>query len=73
MPVTPFRSGFLGRGRAPLRPDQQLNNAEAEQEKVNEVLAKEDARYDAMTDEEREKYYVKPSPITKIKKFFRGQ
>jgi len=50
-----------------------MKNAALEQEKVNHILAKEDAHYDAMTEEEREKYYVKPGPFTKFKKFFRGQ
>jgi hypothetical protein len=73
MPVTPFRRGFLGRGALPLTPEQQMNSAALQQEKVNEVLAKQDARYDAMTDEEREKYYLKPSFMTKVKKALRGQ
>jgi hypothetical protein len=68
--------GRLGRvtgmSGAPLRPEQQMNVDELEQEQVNQILAKDDARYDAMTDEEREKYYVKPSRITRFKKFFRG-
>ena len=50
-----------------------MNDAVVEQEKVNEVLVQEDARYDAMTDEQREKYYLNPGPLTKLKKFFRGQ
>jgi hypothetical protein len=50
-----------------------MNDAVVEQENVNQVLAKEDAHYDAMTEEEREKYYVEPGPFTKFKKFFRGQ
>jgi hypothetical protein len=74
--MSPFmgggRDGRSG-GRTVLRPEQKLNNAEADQEKVNKILAKEDARYDAMTDEEREKYYVKPSAFTKFKKFFLGR
>jgi hypothetical protein len=73
VPVTPFRRGFLGRSRAAPTPEQQMNDAALEQEKVNQVLAEEDARYDAMTDEEREKYYVKPSAMTKFKKYFRGE
>ena len=50
-----------------------MNNATLEQEKVNEVVSKQDARYDAMTEEEREKYYMKPSLMTRIKKGLRGQ
>ena len=64
---------FGWRGRAPLRPEQVMNNATLEQEKVNEVVSKQDARYDAMTEEEREKYYMKPSLMTRIKKGLRGQ
>jgi hypothetical protein len=37
------------------------------------VHNKEDARYDAMTEEEREKYYLKPGLFTKIKWYFRGE
>jgi hypothetical protein len=54
--------------------DKQIHNRDAlQQEKVDEVLAKQDARYDAMTPEEREIYYLKPSLFTKLKKAFRGQ
>jgi hypothetical protein len=63
----------LGRGRAQLRPEQKLNNATVEQEKVDEIVAKQDARYDAMSDEERKRYYMKPNLITRIKKTLRGQ
>jgi hypothetical protein len=66
--------GMVGRGtRATPRAEQQLKSAALEQEKVNEVLAKQDARYDSMSEEERERYYLKPSLITKIKKALRGQ
>jgi hypothetical protein len=66
--------GFFGwRGRAVLRPEQRMNNATVEQEKVIEVVAKQDARYDAMTEEQREQYYMKPKLTTRIKKAFRGQ
>jgi hypothetical protein len=36
------------------------------------VVGKQDARYDAMTEEERERYYMKPGLMTKIKKALRG-
>jgi hypothetical protein len=65
--------GLFGRGGATPRPEQQLNSATLQQEKVNEILAKQDARYDAMTEAEREQYYVKPSLMTRIKKSLRGQ
>jgi hypothetical protein len=51
-----------------------MKNSEVlQQEKIDDVLAKQDARYDAMSDEEREKYYLKPSVTTRIKKALRGQ
>jgi hypothetical protein len=50
-----------------------MKSAAIEQEKVNEVLAEQDARYDSMSEEERDKYYMKPSPMTRIRKAFRGQ
>lgn len=56
-----------------LRPEQQKNRAALQQEKIDEVLAKQDARYDSMSDEEREKYYLKPNLMTRIKKSLRGQ
>jgi len=66
--------GLVGRRTsATPRPEQQIKSAALEQEKVNEVLAEQDARYDSMTEEEREKYYVKPSLKTRIKKSLRGQ
>jgi len=40
---------------------------------VDEVVAKQDARYDAMTPGERETYYLKPGFLTRIKKALRGQ
>ena len=70
MPVTPFGGGFLGRGRWMPTPEQQMNDAALEQEKVNQVLAKEDARYDAMGEAEREQYYLKPSVFTRLRRFF---
>ena len=50
-----------------------MNSAALEQAEVNEVLAKQDARYDSMSAEERERYYLKPRRVTKIKKALRGQ
>jgi hypothetical protein len=67
--------GLFGRkrGNQTLRPEQQMNSATLQQEKVNEIVSKQDARYDAMTEEEREKYYLKPNLLTRIKKALRGQ
>lgn len=66
--------GLVGRRTsATPRPEQRMKSAALEQEKVNEVLAKQDARYDSMSEEERERYYLKPSLMTRIKKACRGQ
>ena len=69
--------GFFGgrgrRGPETLRPEQQMNGAALQHEKVDEIVSKQDSRYDSMTEEEREKYYMKPSLLTKIKKWLRGQ
>ncbi len=66
--------GLVGRRTsATPRPEQRMKGAALEQEKVNEVLAKQDARYDSMSEEERERYYLKPSLTTRIKKACRGQ
>jgi hypothetical protein len=50
-----------------------MKGAALEQEKVNEIVSKQDARYDAMTEEERDQYYMKPNLMTRIKKSLRGQ
>ena len=72
--MSPFGLGGLVRvGRPTPTPEQQMNRATLEREKVGEVLSKQDARYDAMTDEERERYSMKPNLITRIKKALRGQ
>ena len=67
--------GLFGwrRGNQTLRPEQRMNNATLQQEKVDEIVSKQDARYDAMTEEEREKYYLQPNLTTRIKKALRGQ
>jgi len=70
--------GFFGNGpgrRGPktLNPEQQMNNSALQQEKVDEIVSKQDSRYDAMSEDEREKYYMKPSLMTKIKKALLGQ
>jgi hypothetical protein len=66
--------GGLGRGGKKALSVEQVHNRDAlQQEKVDEVLSKQDARYDAMTPEERENYYLKPSLLTKLKKALRGQ
>jgi hypothetical protein len=63
------RLGFrFVQGNRWQRPDQVLNKEQAESMKVDEVTHVDDSRYDSMTDEEREKYYVQPSLKTKIVK-----
>jgi hypothetical protein len=61
-----------GRGRM-MTPAQMKNSQELQEEKVDKIVSKQDARYDAMTEEEREQYYMKPSITTRIKKALRGQ
>jgi hypothetical protein len=56
-----------------LSPEQQLNRDELGQEKVDEEVAKQDARYDAMTPEQRDEYYLHPGLLTRLKKALRGQ
>lgn len=60
--------GFLGfgRGRAPDEKQRQHRD-NALVEKVDEVLSRGVARYDAMRDTERETYYVKPDFVAKLK------
>jgi hypothetical protein len=66
--------GGLGRGgKKALSVEQQYNRDALQQEKVDEVLFKQDARYDSMTEEQREKYYLKPGLLTRLKKAVRGQ
>jgi len=69
---------FFGGGRQSAPPKvptpEQIKSADAlGQDKVDDLVAKQDARYDAMTEEERDKYYVNPNMLTKIKKAFRGE
>jgi hypothetical protein len=67
------RLGFsFVRGNRWQRPDQTLNKSQAESMKVDEVTSNADALYDAMTDQERQAYYVSPSRGTRMKKFLRG-
>ncbi len=66
--------GYGGRkGPRTLSQEQLINNETVVQDKVDQVVAKQDARYNSMTEEEREEYYMHPSLMTKIKKALRGQ
>jgi len=56
-----------------VSPERQKANAALGQDEVVDINAKQDARYDAMTEEERDKYYVHPNVFTKIKKAWRGE
>jgi hypothetical protein len=62
-----------GRGRATPNDAQLRNKAGLEQEKLDQVEAGENARYDAMTDAQREAYYVNPSLWTRLRKKTRGR
>jgi hypothetical protein len=72
-PVRGFGGGLRGGGKKALTEEQIHNRDALQQEKVDEVLAKQNARYDAMTPEERDAYYLKPNLLTKLKKALRGQ
>jgi hypothetical protein len=65
--------GFGRGGKRALTVEQQYNRDALQQEKVDEVVSKQDARYDAMTPEERDAYYLKPGLMTRLKKALRGQ
>lgn len=68
-----FGGGFVRGGKRVLTEEQQHNRDALQQEKVDEVLAKQDARYDAMTPEQRDEYYLQPGLLTRLKKALRGQ
>jgi hypothetical protein len=70
----PSWGGIWGGRGGPLQksPEQRYNHSALEQEKVNEVVGKEDARYDAMTPDQRDEYYMKPSFKTRLKKALHG-
>ena len=48
-------------------------NANLRQFEDQKIEKKEDARYDAMTDAQREAYYVHPGLWTKFRKSWRGR
>jgi hypothetical protein len=64
---------FGGRGRLTPRADQIQNKQGVEEIKLEHVEDDEDARYDAMTEEQREAYYVNPGLWTKLRKKARGR
>jgi hypothetical protein len=73
MPYSGLFGEGLSRGPKVVSPEVQKNNAILNEDKVDHLIADQDARYDAMTEEERDKYYVHPNLFTKIKKAFRGE
>lgn len=56
--------------KVPPNPTQLRNSDALDEMQVDKVNATEDARYDAMTDAERENYYVNPSLSTRLRKRF---
>jgi hypothetical protein len=68
-------SGFLSGVLRPARPGPAaVRNSEAlEEMATDEALSEEDSRYDAMSDDQRDAYYVNPSLWTRISKRFRGR
>ena len=60
-------------GRIVPNAEQIRNKAGVEEIKVEQVEGQEDARYDAMTDAQREAYYVNPSLWTRLRKKARGR
>jgi hypothetical protein len=73
MPYSGIFGGGQRGGPKVVSPERQKANAALGQDEVVDINAKQDARYDAMTEEERDKYYVHPNVFTKIKKAWRGE
>ena len=57
--------------KSPPNPTQLKNSEGLDEMKVEKINATEDARYDAMTDAERDAYYVNPSLSTRLRKRFK--
>jgi hypothetical protein len=57
--------------KAPPNPTQLKNSDALDEMKVDKINAAEDSRYDAMTDAQREAYYVSPSLSTRLRKRFK--
>ena len=53
-------------------PSQSRNDQEVEAMAVEKAVAKDDATYDAMTDAERQAYYLRPSLFSRLKKRVTG-
>jgi len=70
---TPF-GGFFTRGamRSRRRPEQALNDQEAASIAVQHAVSKDDAKYDSMTDAQRQAYYLRPSRFSRLMKWVKG-
>jgi hypothetical protein len=63
---------FRARGTTRQTPKHPRNDHSLSELNVDRIDTAEDARYDAMTEAERDTYYVNPNLKTRIRKFFRG-
>jgi hypothetical protein len=61
---------FIGRGQK--SPEQVRNDGEVAAMAVERAVAKDDAKYDAMTQAEREAYYLRSSRFSRLKKWVKG-
>jgi hypothetical protein len=68
-----FGGGGQRGGPKMYTPEQIAASDALGQDNVDNLVSKQDARYDAMTEDERDKYYVHPNLMTKIKKALRGE
>ena len=62
-----------GRGRTVFTPEQMRNQGAVDRVALGEVTAKDDAKYDSMTEDERQNYYLTPSLFTRMKRTFGRQ
>jgi hypothetical protein len=69
-----FNGLFFGMRRpAPPSPVQIRNSRALEEMHESKVEAEEDARYDAMTEAQRDAYYVNPGVWSRIARWSRGR
>jgi hypothetical protein len=69
-----FNGIFFGMRRpAPPSPAQIRNSQALEEMEKSQVEAKEDSCYDAMTEAQRDAYYVNPGVWTRIARWSRGR
>jgi hypothetical protein len=67
--MNPFGGGKANRPT----PQQMKNDKSLSELEVDKIDSAEDKRYDAMTDVQREAYYVHPTLKTRFVKLFRGR